>query len=82
MEIIFLLGIILDISRSVSGQNSLKLNLNLDLVLENLKIMLKPAITKFQLLDNWKVYMVDSECLEDCLRIDWCCWCWCWCCWC
>ena len=38
--------IILDTSRSVSEQNSLKLNLNLDLVLENLKIMLIPWIMK------------------------------------
>ena len=53
MEIIFLFRIILDISRSVSGQNSLKLNLNLDLVLENLKIMLIHAIMKFQILNNW-----------------------------
>ena len=38
--------IILDTSRSVSEQNSLKLNLNLDLVLENLKIMLIAWIIK------------------------------------
>lgn len=44
--------IILDTSRSVSEQNSLKLNLNLDLVLENLKIMLIAWIIK--MLNNWK----------------------------
>ena len=43
--------IILDTSRSVSEQNSLKFNLNLDLVLENLKIMLIPWIMK--ILNNW-----------------------------